>query len=249
MSKLRGWIPNLFTLANLTFGFLAILLCFQSRGNPGILSMAGGMILLAVLCDGLDGFAARLLNASSELGAQLDSLADLTAFGIAPGALMYSLVLHNYTLPLSPDVNFPIGMLIASVFPICAAYRLARFNVQHISDSFSGLPSPVAGSIVGLMPLISGDILNIPDWVFALIFVLSAFLMVSTVKYSKPQVSRRFTPVRLGILMVFLILALIFIGIKYNFTYSFMGIFFISFIYIVSGLVSLIIQLIQKYRM
>ena len=65
-----GWVPNLFTLGNLWLGFFSIIVSLQNVGNPDLLRVAGGLIILAVLCDGLDGFAARLLNARSDVGAQ-----------------------------------------------------------------------------------------------------------------------------------------------------------------------------------
>ena len=251
MSKLKGIVPNLFTLGNLSLGFFSVLFAFQSKSNPKILVLSGFLILLAALCDGLDGFMARLLKAQSELGAQLDSLADLTTFGIAPGILMYMLALENLQIALTANTNLPIGMFIAVIFPICAAYRLARFNVQHSSDSFRGLPSPVAGVIVGLMPLaFTGDLFLAPV-ILIVIFVLAAFLMVSTVKYAKPKIAslRRFSPLRLALVVVFIVGTLIFFGVRYNAEYSAVGLFFLIVVYIMSGIVSLLIQLIQKYRM
>ena len=247
MPKIRSWVPNLFTLGNLSLGFFAILLCGRAGGTPDALKLAGGFIMLAVLCDGLDGFAARLLNASSDLGAQLDSLADLTAFGIAPGVLMYSLALEGYRFSVE-GTSIPAGMFVGAVFPICAAYRLARFNVGHSTGSFRGLPSPVAGLIVALMPLV-GEVAPVPPLVLTVVFLTCAFLMVSTLKYSKPQVSRRFTPVRLAVLVFFLIGALVFAGWRYRPAYSFLGLFFIIVVYAVSGLVTFLISLIQRYRM
>lgn len=246
MQRIRSWVPNLFTLGNLSLGFFAILLAARAS-QPEALKVAGALILLAVLCDGLDGFAARLLNAGSDLGAQLDSLADLTAFGIAPGVLMYSLALADVRVDVG-GASLPVGVLVATVFPICAAYRLARFNVGHNSDSFRGLPSPVAGIIIGLMPLVA-DAATVPAPLLVAIFLICAFLMVSTVKYSKPQASRRFTPLRLAALVVFLVGALVFTGWRYGVTYSFVGLFFIIVIYVVSGLVTFLISLIQRFRM
>ncbi len=250
MARIKSWIPNIFTLGNLSLGFFSVLLCFQNGVNPGILSIAGLLILLAALLDGLDGFAARLLNAQSELGAQLDTLADLTTFGIAPGVLMYTLVLQTYSFVLG-GITVPLGAFIAVIFPVCAAYRLARFNVQHATDSFSGLPSPVAGVIVGLMPLaFTDDMIPIPHYILTIIFVLAGFLMVSTVRYAKPQVSgiRAFTPQRLAIVVVFLIGVLIFIAFRYSADYAAAALFCLIVVYIMSGLISLIVQLMKKYR-
>lgn len=251
MTKFRTWIPNIFTLGNLSLGFFSILLSMQAGENPDILTLAGWFILLAALCDGLDGFAARLLNASSELGAHLDSLADLSAFGIAPGVLMYSLILHEFNLVLDSGAVIPAGMFLAAIFPICAAYRLARFNVDHSPDCFRGLPSPIAGVIVGIMPLAFTKTVEVSSYILILVFVVSAFLMVSTVKYAKPQVSALswFSPFRLAFLLLFIVGSLVLIGIRYNSEFAFVGLFFLLVVYILSGIVSLAIQLIQNYRM
>lgn len=245
-----AWVPNLFTLGNLTLGFFAILLASRAHQNDRLLLVAAVFILLAMLCDGLDGFAARLLNARSELGAQLDSLADLTAFGIAPAVLFYSFVLHEYNYAVTPTFIVPTGMLLSAIYPACAAYRLARFNLVHDDQGFVGLPSPVAGVTVALMPLAFGEI-HIPASVLTIIFVLGAFLMVSTIRYAKPQavVLKRFSPLRLAILLVSLVAGLIFIGLQYGGDYAAAGIFTIITIYTATGLVSIIIHTIQEYRM
>lgn len=245
-----NWVPNLFTLGNLSLGFFAILLASRAHQNERLLVIAAILILLAMLCDGLDGFAARLLKAQSELGAQLDSLADLTAFGIAPAVLFYSFVLHQYNYAVTPTLTIPTGMLLSAVYPACAAYRLARFNLVHDDQGFVGLPSPVAGVTVALMPLAFGEI-HIPAPILTVIFVLAAFLMVSTIRYAKPQalVLKRFSPLRLGILLVGLVAGLVFIGYTYGADYSAAGIFMIITIYTATGLVSLIIHTIQEYRM
>lgn len=242
--KIRlNWVPNLFTLGNLTLGFLAILFSGSEGASAGSLELSCGLILLACLCDGLDGYAARLLKAQSDLGAQLDSLADLTAFGIAPAVIMYSFVLRSVN-PVIEGVTFPLGMVIAAVYPACAAYRLARFNVAHDTGSFQGLPSPVAGVIVALMPLAFRENIQVPSVVMVVVFVAAAFLMVSTIRYAKPQVTflRRFNPARLGLLVAFIVIGLIGVGVFRGFTYSAALLFLIILIYIVSGLVAIVLQ-------
>jgi CDP-diacylglycerol--serine O-phosphatidyltransferase len=243
--KLRlNWVPNLFTLGNLTLGFLAILFSGREGDSAGALGLSGGLILLACLCDGLDGYAARLLKAQSDLGAQLDSLADLTAFGIAPAVMMYSFVLRTVN-PVIDGVTFPLGMVIAAVYPACAAYRLARFNVAHDSGSFQGLPSPVAGVIVGLMPLAFRETIHVPVAVMIVVFVAVAYLMVSTIRYSKPQVTflKKFNPARLGIVIAFIILGLIAVGFFQGFAYSAALLFLIILIYVVTGIVAFLLSL------
>lgn len=245
-----GWVPNLFTLGNLWLGFFSILLSLQNIGNPDLLRVAGGLIILAVLCDGLDGFAARLLNAQSEVGAQLDSLADLTTFGIAPAALMYSLSMSDLLIPVNDRLSLPAGMILAGLYPACAAFRLARFNVAHDDDHFIGLPSPVAGLIIALMPLAFQETLLIPAPILIGVYVACAYLMVSTLRYSKVQVTmvRRFSPIRMALVVLFLIGVLIFLGIRYGGDFSAAGLFAIIILYIVSGLVTFILHLIQELR-
>ena len=202
--------------------------------------------------DGLDGFAARLLNANSRLGAQLDSLADLITFGVAPAALMYSFKLFKMNYALGTNLYIPVGMLIALVWPVCTAYRLARFNVEKKDDSFKGLPSPVAGLLVAFMPLIfSDDFLGVPSLVLILLYIFCAFLMVSTVRYTKPQVTflHRFSKGRLTIALCFIILILIFAGWRYGLFYAAVILFSITLLYLVTGIVSLLIHSIQKYRL
>lgn len=259
MGKIKdrlGWVPNLFTLSNLTLGFFATLISGRSGGNVEYLQIAGGMILLAMMCDGLDGFMARLLGAESGLGAQLDSLADLTTFGIAPGTLMYALLLHALNFEVGPSLWLPTGALIAAIFPACAAYRLARFNVSHDTDGFSGLPSPVAGIMVGLIPVAFGDWvpgheLELPGILLTLIFMLVAFLMVSTVRYPKPQVKmfRHFSRGRLSVVLIFMLVALVIVAIYRGMGYAAVGIFSLICIYIVIGLISLTIHTIQRLRL
>lgn len=246
-----GFVPNLFTLGNLWLGFFAILLCVTYGESPRAMALAGGFIVLAVLCDGLDGAAARLLNARSELGAQLDSLADLTTFGIAPAVVLYRLIFIEYNWVIDENFVIPVGMLLCAIYPGCAAYRLARFNVTHSDESFVGLPSPVAGTIVGLMPLAFREAIPIPSAVLAGIFILVAFLMVSTIRYSKPQVTmmRRFSRGRLVVVALFMIISLVYIGYRYGFDFAAAGLFTIVVIYIISGLVILVIQAIQELRM
>ncbi len=246
-----AWIPNLFTLANLSMGFFAILISTWEGGDRGRQAIAGGLVVLAMLSDGLDGFAARLLKAKSNLGAYLDSIADMVTFGIAPAAIMYSFVLSEFDYTFLPGLYIPSGMLVAVSWPICAAYRLARFNVKSRDDSFEGLPSPAAAVIVALMPIVFSNLFFVPTFILVCIYVSCAFLMVSTVRYAKPQTVfvRRFSRERLIIMVVVLLLVLLAVGWFYGELYVFTGLFGLFALYIVAGLVSLTIHTIQKYRM
>ncbi|MBM9576388.1 CDP-diacylglycerol--serine O-phosphatidyltransferase [Leptospira sp. 201903070] len=245
-----SWVPNTITLGNLTMGFSAMLIASEagSRGGSELqaYTLAGFFILLAALFDGLDGMVARALNATSELGADLDSLADLTAFGIAPGYLMYQMVLSEYKIDVfGKEDLFPVGMLIAAIFPICAAYRLARFNVAHDPKSFTGLPSPVAGVTVGFFPIFL-NVNSAPHWLTIIGFVLIAVLMVSNIRYSKPQAAIRskLNPTRVFLLLGGVTLLLVSIGLD-RWPWLIYG---LIFFYIFSGIMTFLIHLIQEFR-
>jgi CDP-diacylglycerol--serine O-phosphatidyltransferase len=156
-------VPNLFTGLNLLLGIGSILVMHEAFADPGTettslwfskppLVLAGWMIIWCTLLDKLDGVSARLLRATSEFGAQFDSMADLTAFGIAPGLLVYF-----YTQKLDPTwfASHRAVMLAAcSFYMLCAAVRLARYNAvdsANLDRFIQGLPSPFAGGIVVLL--------------------------------------------------------------------------------------------------
>ncbi|MCS7205445.1 MAG: CDP-diacylglycerol--serine O-phosphatidyltransferase [Leptospiraceae bacterium] len=241
------WIPNLFTFGNLLLGFYAILITLTYHHNPELLKVAGFLIILAALLDGMDGFFARLLRASSEIGAQLDSLADLTTFGVAPAVLFYSIFFQDMHVGFQ-SFSIPLGILLAGIYPASAAFRLARFNVHHSEDSFDGLPSPIAGLVIALIPLMTYELeVPIPNIVFIVIFFLLSYLMVSTLKYSKIQVSifRRFTRFRAILFLVSFFMIMMFIHIKFGTNISASVLFILILIYVFSGIISFVIHLIQ----
>jgi len=155
MFSIHKIIPSAITLSALCFGLTAI-----RFGMLKQLDMAVLCILLAALFDAMDGRAARFLGASSQFGAELDSLSDLVSFGVAPGILMYMVSAENAG---------KIGWIASLYFVICCALRLARFNVGQINDAhnpveektppelkvfFTGVPAP-AGAVICLLPLIA----------------------------------------------------------------------------------------------
>ena len=136
-------IPNFITSLNLASGFISIIFIFN-----GDIIIASWLILAAMIFDFLDGFAARALKAYSDIGKELDSLADVVSFGVAPGLIIYHL-LHDATVPdnqikYSITVfGYLIFLIIPAVMPVCAALRLAKFNIDTTqSTSFKGLPTP-----------------------------------------------------------------------------------------------------------
>jgi len=148
-------IPNLITLLNLVAGFIAITLAAN-----GDLANASWFILVAMILDFLDGFAARLLKAYSAIGKELDSLADMVSFGIAPALIMYKLLsdLEPSVLPglsVSREAMVILLIIIPPLFSICAALRLAKFNIDPSqSISFRGLPTP-AGALAVISVVIA----------------------------------------------------------------------------------------------
>jgi CDP-diacylglycerol--serine O-phosphatidyltransferase len=117
----------------------------------GSLLISGFAIMAAALFDFCDGFAARLLHVKSELGKQLDSLSDVVSFGVAPGVIMFELMLLGESLWKYGihDYVFYISLLI----PVCSALRLAKFNIDvRQTDSFIGLPTPATGLLIATLP-------------------------------------------------------------------------------------------------
>ncbi len=194
-------IPNLFTLLNLVFGCLAIVFTLQNgimitvdaEGTellyiPEKIWMASLFIGLAAVVDFLDGFVARLFKASSEMGKQLDSLADLVSFGVAPGLIIYQFLRLSFAQEAGGlDVSL-LWLLPAFILPCAAAWRLARFNLDtEQSFSFKGMPVPAVGILIASLPLIYWNVNE--EWIqhllqnkwllYALVAVLS-WLMVST---------------------------------------------------------------------
>ncbi len=153
---MRKQIPNLLTLLNLLSGCVAITLAFQGRFTGVAIA-----VLIAALFDFLDGMAARLLNAYSLLGKELDSLADVVSFGVAPASALFVFIRDGLLRPggvLSPDGTLPpsglqlpeaLAVLIpylAFLIPLFSAYRLAKFNIdERQTRSFLGLPTPANG--------------------------------------------------------------------------------------------------------
>ena len=135
MKRLSSYIPNIITCCNLTAGSLAVIMALR-----GTFEQAAIFILIAAVCDFLDGLSARLLHAYSDMGKELDSLSDLISFGLAPGLMVYAL-LNDYLL--LPYGNLEYLAYIALLIPVAGGIRLAKFNVDdRQTTSFIGLPIP-----------------------------------------------------------------------------------------------------------
>ena len=196
-------IPNLFTLINLFLGCIAIVFALQTESIsiyvgedlsthyniPEKLSIAACFIFAAAVIDFLDGFVARLMNATSEMGKQLDSLSDVVSFGVAPSVILYQLLRISF-IKEENGLETSITWLLPAFIVACAgAYRLARFNIDSSqSYGFKGVPIPAAGLLIASFPLIlhfGNSVINVSEWltnkwVLYAVIVLVSWLMVST---------------------------------------------------------------------
>jgi CDP-diacylglycerol--serine O-phosphatidyltransferase len=155
LEKGRFIVPNLFTSLNFLLGMWSILLAAGVLQAQNGVFLGAAFIVFCVLFDKLDGFAARLMRASSEFGAQFDSLADLVAFGLAPAFL--TIFAYKTYAPEWYDKNWIFVLVAVSLYALCAALRLARFNAIDVDshpDFFVGLPSTFAGGSVALMVIL-----------------------------------------------------------------------------------------------
>lgn len=195
-------IPNIFTLLNLVFGCLAIVFTLQNgiiatsdeTGSPLLVVpekiwLASLFIGLAAVIDFLDGFVARLLNAGSEMGKQLDSLSDLVSFGVAPGMIAYQFLRLSVARGEDGlDASY-IWLLPAFILPAAAAWRLARFNLDNSQAySFKGMPVPTVGLFFASLPLIYWNVneewvlrLLLNKWFMLGLILLFSWLMVSSI--------------------------------------------------------------------
>jgi len=157
--NIKKHIPNLLTLGNLFCGTVATI--FAVEGN---FLVAALFVVLGIFFDFFDGFAARLLNVSGELGKQLDSLADMVTSGVVPGIIMFNLLAPNDFLGSSFEetetmiwggIKIAPLQLIGLLLTLGACYRLAKFNIDtRQTDSFIGLPTPAMSLFVISLPLI-----------------------------------------------------------------------------------------------
>ncbi|MCA6069507.1 MAG: CDP-diacylglycerol--serine O-phosphatidyltransferase [Endomicrobium sp.] len=214
-------IPSLFTCSNMSCGYLSVMSSIE-----GDFTKAAWLLILAIVCDMMDGRIARLTRTTSEFGIQLDSLSDLVSFGIAPSVMMYQLVLNSMG---------KVGMAIAVLFVLCSGLRLAKFNVQAKDNvthaSFIGLPTPASAGLLmsfvlsyELFVVEPGQSLtfktipllmrNMPIFfkIMPVVMIILSWLMVSNIQYvsfkkmnlSKPKAFRLLV---LIIILIFLVIA------------------------------------------
>ena len=219
--KARMLLPNALTLINVCIGLSSIKFALDAKFELSIIA-----IIFAAIFDTLDGRVARLLKGTSLVGKELDSLADLISFGVAPAFIMYFWSLNNMG---------KFGWLLTMIYVVCVALRLARFNVSSNSepswkdDYFEGIPSPAGGMLI-LMPLILSlseiNLININYNIIVPIFFVSiSFLMISkvpTFAFKKISIPRRMTIFALfgivlffGLLLIYTFKVLIICGLIY----------------------------------
>lgn len=212
---MKKHIPNLFTFGNLFCGFLSIPYIVNNDIKNATL-----LIFIALMLDAIDGRAARILNVSGDLGKQLDSLADVVSFGVAPALLASYTYFSDYGM---------VGIVFSAIFPICGAYRLARFNITSTEESlnyFKGIPITFAGGLISLIILFEK---YIPFWLFLILFLGLALLMVSKIKI--PSFKKIPIP-KNGVLVTLFLFYMFYLFAKNSFE-KVPGFFYISlFIYI-----------------
>ena len=197
-------IPNLFTLLSLVFGCIAIVFILQTGESIVLLQQEGFtdvnlpekitwgcfFIIAAGAVDFLDGFVARLFNATSGMGKQLDSLADVVSFGVAPGMILYQLLRISFAREEN-GLDTPIAWLLpAFLIPAGAAWRLAKFNLDDEQQvSFKGVPTPAVGLVIASLPLIIHfqtfdlQFVFVNRWLLYVIILLLSYLMISNVPF------------------------------------------------------------------
>jgi CDP-diacylglycerol--serine O-phosphatidyltransferase len=212
-------LPSLATLSNLVCGLGAVYMCLLSVGaqgtdllratldNPNIekffptfLAIAAYLIVVAMFFDGIDGRLARLARRTSEFGAQLDSMADIVSFGLAPAVIVLCIAHPENVTELSAGhrLYWRIEWVMAAIYVCCAAMRLARFNVENVEDEsahmgFRGLPTPGAAAAIVGMVIFHQDLLGslAPAWASDVVAMLMppfamilGLFMVSRFRYA-----------------------------------------------------------------
>ncbi|OBZ96473.1 CDP-diacylglycerol--serine O-phosphatidyltransferase [Pararhizobium polonicum] len=211
---LRLIVPNVITVLAICAGLSGVRLAFENR-----FELAVAMVLVAAFLDGIDGRVARLMKATSKFGAQMDSLADIVNFGVAPALVLYAFVL---------DQARSLGWIAALIYVIAAGLRLARFNVMSErevkatwqSEYFVGVPAP-AGAMLMLLPMYLGLLGLVPDRTVAIISsgytVLIAFLLVSRLPVWSGKSENR---VRRDLVLPIILFVVLYVATLMSFTWE-----------------------------
>ncbi len=181
---MKKYIPSIITSLSILAGCIGLVAAFNN-----ILVIASLLIFAASVLDFLDGFAARLLNAQSEFGKQLDSLADLISFGVLPAVIIYKLITYDTNGPVIIVNHTSLIPFIAFFITIFSALRLAKFNIdEKQAESFLGLPTPASAILIASFPLIIKfseieTIINILTNFYFLVSIpiIISFLLISNI--------------------------------------------------------------------
>ena len=237
MNAIKRNIPNLITLANLTCGLFAIIFAFQ-----GNLTTASLCIFLGAFLDFFDGLAARLLKISEKFGKQLDSMADMVTFGVAPGFILFHFMFY-----LNNDMIFRHSMennsfffpaSLALLIPIFSAYRLANFNIDsRQTDSFIGLPTPALAIFIAAIPHI--DFNRFPMFTDIQLLTILAIIMPLLLVIEMPMFSLKINKdesihSRVNIFRI----SLVFTAVVLFFVFQFAAIPFIVILYLILSLLN-----------
>ncbi len=183
-------LPTLMTAGNILCGYVALLQIFDGRFSADMVHYYYAILFILAACifDALDGRVARMGGQESAFGRELDSIADIVSFGVAPALLVHDIVLRDFT-------SKGLGWLISCVYLVCGAMRLARFNclaimdVKSSSKNFTGCPIPAAAGVISSLTLLliwlDSNEREVGNWKYGLaaLMVLLAYLMVSHVQY------------------------------------------------------------------
>jgi len=192
MGKISANLANLVTLGNAFFGFLSIVATLN-----GDYSQAALMLFFALIFDGMDGRVARFLDVTSDFGVQMDSLADIVSFGVAPAILMYETSLHS---------TGALGIAASVAIILAGIIRLARFNILKGLNYFLGLPIPVVG--VFLAALIYTNTV-VSEKSLAVMMLLLAYLMISRIRYPNFKQNVRSKNIVLFLLGLAIVMAIV----------------------------------------
>ncbi len=228
--KIKQNIPNFITILNLTAGCFSIVSVFNND-----FFKAAIFIFIAAIFDFLDGTFARILKAKTPIGEQLDSLADVVSFGVAPGMIVYHLLLKSNFINAPDNSAFQFLVIAAFLIPAFSAIRLAKFNLDvNQSDSFVGLPVPANAIFIASLPIIADLNLFNYVWINEIVYntwfllalcVISSYLLISkipmfalkfkTLKWKENQLRFVFLLICAGLLVIFQFLAIPMIIILY----------------------------------
>ncbi|EAI5467061.1 CDP-diacylglycerol--serine O-phosphatidyltransferase [Campylobacter lari] len=231
--KLIYILPNLFTAASIFLGIISVIASINQNFDKALI-----YIILSLICDGLDGRVARATNSTSKFGVEFDSLADLIAFGAAPAMLFYMSIGYEYDR---------FGSLIAGLFVVFGAIRLARFNVTtgtYEPSVFIGLPIPTAAVVSALWvsAYLYYDFLRDFSLMIVCIQMLLAFLMVSNIRYPS---FKKIDLKRANVLKVLILLVILFSMLYLYFLESAL---IVASLYVLYGIIRSFFTLARKFK-